>query len=423
VGEAIIARSWLTGLALLILACAGVGEARAQADILSTDTLHGLVEARVAAVDGERSWLDRGFGKTGLSGGRNDWRADADFTQAALEWRPRFNFALSGVVTALIQPDLSPSVDLGEAYLKLKASPNPVGRFSGRIGIFYPPVSLEHDGVAWTTPDMLSGSALNSWIGEEVKVMGAEATFQRNLGGHEIEATAAVFGWNDTSGTLLTFRGWAMHGVRTGVSTDFGLPPLSPFAAMFQPSKTYPFRELDNRAGYYGRLEWRPPAPVSFNALYYDNAGNRIAVDSEGQWAWETRFLNFGMKWEPNETTKVLAQAMTGETLMGYRMRGALWFDMGFRSAYILASHRLGEDTLSARIDGFRTTDRSFQTVDDNAEHGWALTAAWRHRLTPHADLILEAQHLDSSRAARLLAGDAPKQQQTLLQTALRLSF
>jgi hypothetical protein len=170
-------------------------------------------------------------------------------------------------------------------------------------------------------------------------------------------------------------------------------------------------------------LEWRPPAPVSFNALYYDNAGNRIAVDSEGQWAWETRFLNFGMKWEPNETTKVLAQAMTGETLMGYRMRGALWFDMGFRSAYILASHRLGEDTLSARIDGFRTTDRSFQTVDDNAEHGWALTAAWRHRLTPHADLILEAQHLDSSRAARLLAGDAPKQQQTLLQTALRLSF
>jgi hypothetical protein len=422
-GEATIVRSWQACLAVLTLACAGAGEARAQADILSRETFHGLVEVRVAAADGERSWLDGGFGKTGVSGGRDDWRADAELTLAAIEWRPRFNFAISGVVTALVQPDLSPKVDLGEAYLNLKAPPTPAGRFSGRIGVFYPPVSMEHDGVAWTTPDMLSGSMLNSWIGEEVKVMGVEATFQRSLGAHDVEATAAVFGWNDTSGTLLTFRGWATHGVRTGISTEFELPPLSPFAAMFQPPDTYPFRELDNRAGYYGRLAWRPPAPVSFNALYYDNAGNRTAVDADGQWAWETRFLNVGIKWEPSETTKVLAQAMNGETLMGYRKPGGLWFDMGFRAAYVLATHKLGDDAVSGRIDWFRTTDRSFQAIDDNAEDGWALTAAWRHRLAPHADILFEAQHVNSKRPARLLAGDAPKQDQTVLQTALRLSF
>jgi hypothetical protein len=422
VGDEIIAQSWPVSLAVLTLACASAGEARAQADIISAETFHGLVEVRAAAADGERSWLDRGFGKAGVSGGRGDWRADG-LAQAALEWRPRFNFAVSGVVTVLAQPDLSPSVDLGEAYLKLQAPPTPAGRFSGRIGIFYPPVSMEHEGVAWTTPDMLSGSALNSWIGEEVKVMGVEATFQHRFGDHDIEATAAVFGWNDTSGTLLTFRGWATHGVRTGVGTEFGLPPLSPFAAMFQPPETDPFRELDNRAGYYGRLEWRPPAPVSFNVLYYDNAGNRTAVDNAGQWAWETRFVNVGMKWEPDEATKVLAQAMNGETLMGYRMPGGLWFDMGFRSAYVLATHRLGSDAISGRIDWFRTTDRSFRALDDNAEDGWALTAAWRHRLMPHADLIFEAQHVDSRRAARVLAGEAPRQNQTVLQTALRLNF
>jgi hypothetical protein len=58
-----------------------------------------------------------------------------------------------------------------------------------------------------------------------------------------------------------------------------------------------------------------------------------------------------------------------------------------------------------------------------SAEHGWAVTAAWRHRLAPHADLIFEAQHVDSTRAARALAGDKPRQNQTVLQTALRLSF
>ena len=379
---------------------------------------------RAAAADGETSWLDGGFGKTSVSGGGGGHaRGDVELSQAALEWRPRFNFAVSAVVTALFQPKLDPKLDLGEAYLKLKAPPSGLGRVSARVGVFYPPVSMEHDGVAWTTPDMLSGSALNSWIGEEVKVGGVEVTLQRSLGAHEIEATAAVFGWNDTSGTLLTFRGWALDEVRTGVRTGFHLPPLSPFAEQFQYDETYPFRELDHRAGYYGRLEWRPPAPVSFNALYYDNAGNRTAVDSDGQWAWETRFVNVGIRWQLTDSTRVLAQAMNGETLMGYVMPGGIWFDTGFQAAYVLAQHQLGGDTLSGRLDAFRTRDRTFRALDDNQENGWAATASWRHRLAPHLDLIVEAQHVASKRAARSLAGEAPKQDQTVVQSALRFSF
>jgi hypothetical protein len=403
-------KSWRTRLvgAMLALSC-GAG---AHAQVLAPEAFHGLVEVRGAVADGERSWVREGFGKTDVSG-----------AQAALEWTPRFNFAVSGVVTALAQSEASPKVDLGEAYLKARAEPTRVGRFSGRVGIFYPPVSMEHDGVAWTTPDMLTGSAINSWIGEEVKVVGAEGTYQGHIGGHQVEATVAVFGWNDTSGTLLSFRGWALHGVRTGVHTEFGLPPLSGFAAGFQAPDTYPFRELDNRPGYYGRLAWRPPAPVSFNATFYDNGGNRTAVDKDGQWAWETRFLNVGMTWEPSEDTKVLAQAMNGETLMGYKIPGGIWIDMGFRSAYVLATHRIGDDALSGRVDWFSTSDRTFQAIDDNEEHGWALTASWRHRLSPHANVILEAQHVESRRAARSLAGDAARQNQTQLQSALRLNF
>jgi hypothetical protein len=96
---------------------------------------------------------------------------------------------------------------------------------------------------------------------------------------------------------------------------------------------------------------------------------------------------------------------------------------MGYQAAYLLAAKRLGEDTVSGRIDAFRTRDRTFRRVDDNQENGWAATASWRHRLAPHADLIVEAQHVGSKRAARRLAGEDPKQDQTVLQTALRLSF
>jgi hypothetical protein len=390
----------------------------AQADIVSPDTFHGLVEVRGATAGGERSWLDGGFGKTSVSGG-----GSADLSQAVLEWRPKFNFAVSGVVSVQAQAHVEPGVDLDEAYLQLRAPPSDLGRLSARVGVFYPPVSMEHDGPGWTTPDMLSASALNSWIGEEVKVAGLEATWRRSFGGHEVEATGAVFGWDDTAGTLLTFRGWALDETRAGVRVSYDLPALSPFAKLFQVEETYPFRELDRRAGYYARIEWRPPAPVSFNALYYDNAGNRTAVDSDGQWAWETRFWNVGVRWEPTAEVRVLAQAMTGETREGYVIPGGIWFDVGYQAAYLLASRRLGDDTISGRIDVFRTRDRTFRSIDDNQENGWAATASWRHRLAPHIDLIVEAQHVDSKRAARRLTGEDAKQDQNLLQTALRLSF
>lgn len=406
--------AWLAALTLTLV---GAGRAHAQSDAFSLDAFHGLVDVTLSGGDTERSWLDGGFGKAGPGAG------GLQLTQAAVEWRPRLSFGVSAVVTGLYQAQVSPKFDLGEAYLNLRAPPSEFGRFSGRVGIFYPLISQEHDGVAWTAPDMLSASVLNSWVGEEVKVVGGEVSFQRGLGAGQVELTAGVFGGDDTAGTLLTFRGWAGHGIRAGVRTEFGLPPLSRFASKFQYDGTYPIRELDNRAGYYGRIEWRPPAPVSFNAFYYDNLGDRRAVDSHLQWAWETRFANLGVKWEVNDKTHILAQAMNGETLMGYVIPGGIWFDMGFQSAYIQAAHKVGEDTVTGRLEGFRTHDRTFVVIDNNNEHGWALTGAWRHRLARHADLIFEAQHIASDRPARVLAGDSPKQGETLLQTALRLSF
>jgi hypothetical protein len=396
----------MRALAALVLALAMAGQAHAQ-------QVHGLAELRLGTSDGEESWLDGGFGKGG--------KTDVNLSQAVVEYRQSFGFSTSVVVSAQYQPDVSPKVDLDEAYLKFRAPPASWGRVSARAGVFYPPVSQEHTGVGWTTPDTISASAINTWIGEEVKVGALEATFERNFGDHEIAATAAVFGWNDTSGTLLTFRGWSLGEVRTGRKTEFELPPLSPFMATKQADETYPMDELDHRAGYYGRLEWRPPAPVSFNATYYDNKGDLISV-KDLQWAWETQFLNLGMAWEPNAHTRVLAQAMGGRTLMGYSTP-RIWANVHFRSAYVLASRQVANETLTGRLDWFEVNDRTWQAIDNNDEDGWAATAAWRHPIIEHADLLIEAQHIDSERPSRALAGEAARQDENLLQAALRLSF
>jgi len=409
--------SWRS-LAAALLVCAFASAAAAQDAPFSPESLSGVADLRLTYAAGERNWLDGGFGKTSVAGDGLDLRLG----EAALEWKPRFNFVLSGVVTANYQPHLDPAFDVGEAYLKFQGPPGPNGRLSLRAGVFWPPISQEHEGIAWIPPDMLTGSAINSWVGEEVKVGGLEATVMRRIGEHEVNLTGAVFGWNDTSGTLLSFRGWSLHGVRTGLKTDFQLPPLTPFMTPRQAPITTPFYELDGRAGYYGRIEWRPPAPFSVNALYYDNAGDRIAVE-EVQWAWETRFVNAGFAWEPDAETRISGQAMTGETLMGYRAMGQIWVDVGFSSAFLLAQREVGENRFSGRVDWFETRDRTLRELDDNNEQGWALTAAWRRRLNPHMALIVEALHVSSERAARVLAGAQPKQAQTVLQSALRFSF
>jgi hypothetical protein len=400
------------------LALAVPAAARAQADLLSREAFHGVVDVRAAGGDVERGWVDGGLGKSGLSDGD-----ELTIPRAAITWTPSLGFAVRAHVTLQYEPKASPDLDVNEAYVEFRAPPSSIGRASAKAGVFYPPVSLEHTGAAWTTPDMLSASAINSWIGEEVLVTGVELSLAHDFGDHEVTAAGAVYGWNDTAGTLLSFRGWALQGLTTAVDTEWPLPPLSAFMSYIQPRETYPVRELDHRAGYYGRLEWRPPAPVVLSAIYYDNAGDRIAVDGDGQWSWETRFFNAGLRWEPDERTLVLAQAMNGETLMGYREQGHIWVDVGYRAAYVMARRTFGADALSGRFDWFRTTDRTLQALDDNREHGWAVTASWRHRLADHLDLLVEGQHIDSTRDYRAYSGVDPKQDETLLQTALRVSF
>jgi hypothetical protein len=267
---------------------------------------------------------------------------------------------------------------------------------------------------------MITPSAINSWIGEEVKVVGAEATATRGT----VSATAAVFGFNDTAGTLLAFRGWALHDLK---ATAFGhqkLPPLNGFlAAGVQAPTTRPTLELDDRVGVYGKLAWRPVAAVTLEAFGYDNRANPEAVNPSLQWGWRTRFVDVGARVQLGAHTKLLAQAMTGSTRMGYDEGYGIWVHTRFRAAYARLSQEAGRAVLSGRLDLFGTTDRGSEMGAQESERGWAATAAASYRLSHHAQLLVEALRVDGRRGARLRLGLDPRQRQNQLQAALRFSL
>ena len=416
----------LVGAFLVGLSAAGA--AAADPELVSPSDFSGVLDLRAAAADGERSWLDGGFGKLRFGGGDDAVRGRLALADAALAWRPRLTWDLSAVIDGEVQKLGDYHADLIQAYLAYKPVPRGPLRFSARLGLFYPQISEEHGGPAWEVADTITPSAVNTWVGEEVKVVGAEATVSRTFGGHQLSATGAVFGYDDTSGTLLTFRGWALDDVKAGAVGEFSLPPLEQQYLLGQPRETYSLREIDNRLGYYGRVEWRPPAPVSFNAFYYDNRGDLTGVDGDVQWAWATRFWNLGAVWTPDDRTRVLSQVLSGETLMGFPNGRSVWFNLGFTSAYLLATRTYGRSAFTARIEFFETRDRNFRPALDGAdqnwgETGWALTGAYRLALNAHASLFVEALHIESDRPSRGQAGLAAWQSQTQVQTSLRLSF
>src|SRR5690242_1771672 len=122
----------LLALAMTCLA----GPALAQADLISPETIGGVLNARTVHGHAETSWVDEGFGKTRFGDGQDG------LVDGVIEWRPKLGWSLSAVVDAAIQPDQEKKLDLNEAYLLFKPLGSGGTRWQARLGLFYPPVSL-----------------------------------------------------------------------------------------------------------------------------------------------------------------------------------------------------------------------------------------------------------------------------------------
>ncbi len=397
-------------------------------DILSADTLSLILDARLVIADGEESWADGGFGKTRWDGSSDgDFKVNALPVEAALIWQPRLTSSINGLVSVVWQQDFDENVDVMEAFMTFIPPRGGNTGFSAKAGMYWPEISLEHaTGGAWSTVYTITPSAINAWVGEEVKVIGAEASIFQTIGSQDVSVTLGAFGWNDTSATLLSFRGWALHDQKSTLFGHFPLPPLNNFMRFAQEDRTESIIELDKRVGFYGRVEWRPASAIVLNAFYYDNRGVPEEFNVDLQWGWRTKFWNLGLVADLGPNTRLISQGMWGTTLMGVIPANATryWVDTRFRSAYALLTHRLGQGALSGRVELFDTREQgSRMSATDESETGWAATAAGRMPLWEHFTFFIEALHVESKRGARIRAGLPRKQVQTVFQAALRFRW
>ena len=216
--------------------------------------LHGQLDVRAVAADASQGWLKGGLGK--LRYGESGLRLGQ--ASLALEADP-FD-TVSATVIANASDDRRGAFGVNEAYLAW--SPVPSGPWRARVkaGAFFPVTSLEldYDSVGWTPANTVSSSAINSWIGEEVRTKGLELTVSRNgrMAGspHDFSLTAALYGWNDETGTLLAWRGWTVSERITSLTEPLVLPDLPAYrrgGSIYQTRWIHPFREIDDRLGYY----------------------------------------------------------------------------------------------------------------------------------------------------------------------------
>ncbi|HEV2816163.1 MAG TPA: hypothetical protein VGW40_02930 [Allosphingosinicella sp.] len=412
-------------LAAATMALVWSGPARAERPHLDfPENLTAVIDFRVVLTDGERSWTDGGFGRSRFGGGGDEIRVHAVPAEAELVWHGPIAWNVEGNVAVAYQDDQDQPVDLIEAFATWRPVPRGPTRFSVRAGFYWPQVSLEHEGPAWQVANMITPSAINSWIGEEVKVVGLEGTATHPLAGGRLSGTLGLFGFNDTSGTLLSFRGWALHDQKTGAFSRQALPPLGPDMAGAQPPWTTPTLEVDHRIGFYGRLAYQFVAPVTLEAFYYDNRGDPAAFTDDLQWGWRTRFLNVGARIDLGAHTRLLAQALTGSTEMGLDPgEDEVWVDTRFRSAFVRLTHEIGPVALSGRLDLFETRQRGEYVYAEDDEDGWSLTGALDWRLTDQARVIVEGLHVESDRASRARLGVAPRQDQNVVQASMRITL
>ena len=298
--------------------------------------------------------------------------------------------------------------------------------FSARAGLMWPSVSLEHEGADWHVKDSITPSAINTWIGEEVRPVAAEASISATAGNHKLRATAALMAANDTSGTLLTFRGWALHDRTTLAFHRQPLPPLDEPVAFYQAPYTHPLLDVGpgfaKRPGYYAKLSWQPPIPIRIELFRYDNRTNPEDVDANMEWGWRTAFNHIGLAADLGGGAEFKAQALQGRTRMGYREPTERWIDNRFRSAFVLLTRPFGSIRVTVRADAFDTQNRGSDVGEEYNDSGWSAMIAAKRDWT-HFTGLVELLHVSSKREDREEAGLEPRQRQTQLQAEVRMHW
>ena len=373
-------------------------------------TLDGDLDVRWVHATGEPSFMNGGLGILRFDPEHEDVELGRAFL--APNWRIADIVSLHAVLDTYGDHNRNP-VDLSELYLSVRPFPTGPVRFKARVGAFYMPVSLENRGIGWTDVYSITPSAVNTWIGEEFRTIGAEME-ARWLGASsgylgDFALIGAAYGWDDRAGALLAERGFALTDRPSTLFGYLGSPPIGFY------------HEVDRRPGYYAGLAWQHHDRLEIRALHYDNRGDPNASTQSDFYAWRTRFSSFGARLEPDAHWTFIAQSLDGNTAVGGDDFPE--FYMTFHAAFALASYEWGRQRLTGRYDEFHTRQlREFLGLPRNQDgHAW--TIAWTYELGDHWQFVSEWLHAISSFPPRQTLDEPVMQTQTQLQLAARYHF
>ena len=313
----------------------------ASADVIQ---IHGYGDVRLVSPSDEVSWSEGGLGKLRFNNtsGRDLYPTLAELV---VEGSAQITPEMSALVSLRYAENQRSPIDVNEAYVRYRPVSTSEWRWSVRAGAFYAPISLENDEIGWTSTWTLTPSAINSWVGDELRTIGVEGEIELRGPLDSFEAVGAVYGWNDPAGVLIADRGWSLNDRPTALFDRPREPDvLAPLLGLSVPAYTPMYKEIDDRMGWYGGVTWRRADVGSVSALYYDNRADPAAV--RDQIAWRTEFWSLAAQTQIGNVT-ILAQGMSGETeIAPFAPIGpvVLTSDLTrFDAAYVLAGWKLGD--------------------------------------------------------------------------------
>ena len=350
--------------AMLLAACLAQN---AKAFDLSDDlAITGYGDVRAVIAPDPQSWLNGGLGKFRYGGNQKfgtEGVAQADLTLAD---------GLNAVGVFRAEPETRSVVDALEMYLRYAPTSSGDVSWSMKAGAFFPTISLENDDLGWTSSYTLTPSAINSWIGDELRTIGSEGMVHWNAGSiGTLSLIGALYCCNEEAGALMADRGWAMDGNPTGLFERVRIPDatLRLFHAAV-PGNTGMFNQIDGNPGWYAGAVWQIPQIAKLTITRYDNRADAGALSSRDS-AWGTKFWDFGARTQIGPVT-LIAQQLTGYTELDF----AGGEDANkFQSGYLLASTDVDDWRFSLREELFQT--RRVGAVNNNFnEDGNATTGA-----------------------------------------------
>jgi len=380
---------------------------------------HGYVDFRAIGSAQQQDWTDGGLGKTRFGGGGATASTGGAFA-ASVQLGPQW--LASG--TLQVMPQQRHPVDILDASIRYRPVSTTPWRWSVRMGAFFPPISLENGNIGWTSPWTLTPSAVNTWVGEELRVVGTEVRIERRADTSTLALFGSLFGRNDPAGELLATRGWGMGDLTSGLNASLREPDsVAPLVGTTPPVLYRPFVEIDHRIGWYAGADWDAPAYGKVSLLRYDNRADPTREqDYAGRevYAWHTRFWSLATQSQVGNVV-LAAQAMHGAT--AFEPAPGLLLDTQFNAGYLLLAWGQGAWQPAVRLDLFQTRQLPEWLPDPLSEHGNAATIALNWRPRQHVRVTGELLRVDSTRNQRRLDGASPRQIDTQLQVNVRLQY